>query len=52
MRIIDTLIVFRILKLLVTPWNKQKAYQLGFIDAKGKRIKKINKNFILIDIKS
>ena len=39
MRIIDTLIVFRILKLLVTPWNKQKAYQLGFIDAKGKRIK-------------
>ena len=41
MRIIDTLIVFRILKLLVTPWNKQKAYQLGFIDAKGKRIKKL-----------
>ena len=38
MRIIDTLIVFRILKLLVTPWNKQKAYQLGFIDNKGKRI--------------
>ena len=39
MRIIDTLIVFRILKLLVTPWKKQKAYQFGFIDAKGKRIK-------------
>ena len=39
MRIIDTLIVFRIIKLLVTPFNKQKAYKLGFIDARGKRIK-------------
>ena len=38
MRIIDTLIVFRILKLLVTPFNKQKAYAFGFIDRDGKRI--------------
>ena len=38
MRIIDTLIVFRILKLLVTPFNKQKAYAFGFIDKDGKRI--------------
>ena len=38
MRIIDTLIVFRILKLLVTPFNKQKAYTFGFIDKDGKRI--------------
>mgnify|MGYP006079286269 FL=1 len=37
-RIIDTLIVFRILKLLTTPWEKQKAYQLGIIDKMGKRI--------------
>ena len=39
MRIIDTLIVFRILKLLVTPWKKHKAFMFGFIDSKGKRIK-------------
>ena len=38
MRIIDTLIVFRIIKLLVTPFSKQKAFKLGFIDSKGKRI--------------
>ena len=38
MRIVDTLIVFRILKLLVTPFNKQKAYTFGFIDKDGKRI--------------
>ena len=39
MRIVDTLIVFRILKLLVTPFNKQKAFKFGFIDKDGKRIK-------------
>jgi|TARA_B110001454_G_C12656333_1_gene407628 hypothetical protein len=48
MRIIDTLIVFRILKMLTTPWEKQSAYKLGFIDKAGKRIKSIphpeNKN--------
>ena len=41
MRIIDTLIVFRILKMLTTPFNKQQAFKLGFIDKNGKRIKKI-----------
>tara|TARA_B100000287_G_scaffold46054_1_gene41181 strand:- start:1174 stop:1749 length:576 start_codon:yes stop_codon:yes gene_type:complete len=41
MRIIDTLIVFRILKLLTTPFNKQKAFKFGFIDKDGKRIKKL-----------
>ena len=41
MRIVDTLIVFRILKMLVTPFKKHKAYKFGFIDKDGKRIKKI-----------
>ena len=41
MRDIDTLIVFRILKMLTTPWEKQAAYKLGFIDKMGKRIKSI-----------
>lgn len=40
-RLVDSLIVFRILKMLTTPFNKTKAYRFGFIDDKGKRIKKI-----------
>ena len=35
-RIIDAVIAYRILKLLVTPFNKTKAYKLGIIDDKGK----------------
>jgi len=35
-RVIDALIAYRILKLLVTPFNKTKAYALGIIDEKGK----------------
>jgi len=35
-RIVDALIAYRILKLLVTPFNKTKAYKLGIIDEKGK----------------
>lgn len=33
--LIDNLMMMRLLKLLVTPFNKTKAYQLGIIDAKG-----------------
>ena len=39
-RAIDTVIVFRILKLLTTPWEEQLAYKEGLIDDKGKRLKK------------
>ena len=35
-RIVDTLITYRIVKLLVTPFNKQEAYKEGVIDEKGK----------------
>ena len=38
-RVIDSLIVFRFLKMLVTPFNKTPAYKFGFIDEKGNRIK-------------
>ena len=31
---------FRFLKLLTTPWNKLKAYELGIEDEKGKNLKK------------
>ena len=39
-RIIDALVAYRVLKLLVTPFNKTKAFELGIIDAKGKVLKK------------
>ncbi len=35
-RVIDALVAYRVLKLLVTPFNKTKAFQLGIIDEKGK----------------
>lgn len=38
-RAIDTVIVFRVLKLLTTPWKDQAAFKEGLIDNKGKRIK-------------
>ena len=37
---IDTVIVFRVLKLLTTPWKEQAAFKQGLIDEKGKRTKK------------
>jgi len=40
-RLVDTLIVFRILKMLTTPFEKHQAYKFGFIDRKGKRIKEV-----------
>ena len=39
-RAIDTVIVFRVLKLLTTKWTDQEAFKVGLIDEKGKRIKK------------
>lgn len=36
----DLVYTFRFLKLLVTPWDKMKAFELGLIDNKGKKIKK------------
>ena len=45
-RVVDALIAYRVLKLLVTPFNKTKAYKLGIIDEKGKvliKSRQINK---------
>ena len=44
-RVIDALIAYRVLKLLVTPFNKTKAYKYGIIDDKGKVLIK-SKNFL------
>ena len=35
-RVIDALIAYRVLKLLVTPFTRTKAFKLGIIDDKGK----------------
>ena len=44
-RVIDAIIAYRLLKLLVTPFKKTKAYKLGIIDDKGKVLIK-SKDFI------
>ena len=49
-RVIDSLIVFRILKMLTTDFKKTPAYKFGFIDKDGNRIKFLpdpNKNQML-----
>lgn len=42
-RAIDSLIVFRFLKLLVTPFKDTKAYELGIIDERGKNLRSARK---------
>ncbi len=42
MRIIDNLLAYRILSMLVTPFEESDAFKLGIIDAKGKILKKQN----------
>ena len=42
-RIINNLIAYRILYMLVTPFEKTDAYKLGIIDEKGKDLKKSTK---------
>src|SRR6056300_894864 len=39
-RAIDLIITYRVVKMLVTPFNKFKAFELGIIDEKGKVLKK------------
>lgn len=40
-RIIDNLLAYRILSLLVVPFNKSDAFKLGIIDADGKILKRM-----------
>ena len=40
-RALDTIITFRVLKLLTTKWEDQAAFKVGLIDDKGKRLKKV-----------
>ena len=40
-RAIDLIITYRVVKMLVTPFTKFKAYELGIIDEKGKSLRKM-----------
>ena len=40
-RAIDLIITYRVVKMLVTPFDKFEAYKLGIIDADGKNLKKM-----------
>lgn len=41
-RLIDNLIAIRLLYMLVTPFEKTKAYELGIVDENGKILRKAN----------
>jgi len=41
-RFVDSIIAYRILYLLVTPFDQTPAFKLGIIDAKGKELKKMS----------
>jgi hypothetical protein len=41
-QIIDTAITYRILRLLTTPWKKQKAYKLAIIDEHGNPLLRVD----------
>jgi ADP-glucose pyrophosphorylase len=38
--VVDTYIAYRIITILVKPWNRQDAYEFGIIDEKGKVLRK------------
>ena len=39
-RIVDNLIAYKILRMLITPFDQTEAFRLGIIDAKGKTLRK------------
>lgn len=41
-RFVDSMIALRILNLLVTPFDRTPAYQMGIIDEKGRELKKMS----------
>lgn len=41
-RVIDNVVAYRILKMLITPFNETEAYHLGIIDAHGKPLRKVS----------
>ena len=40
MSVVDTVVAYKFIKILSTPWKKTDAYKLGIIDDKGTVLKK------------
>ena len=51
-RAIDLIITYRVVKMLVTPFNKFKAYELGIIDEKGKVLRKFKRSKKVVERKT
>lgn len=41
-RFVDSIIAYRILRMLTTPFEETDAYRLGIVDARGKELKRMN----------
>jgi len=41
-RFVDSIIAYRILRMLVTPFDQTDAFRLGIVDSKGKELKKMS----------
>ena len=41
-RVIDNVVAYRILKMLITPFNETEAYHLGIIDEHGKPLRRVS----------
>lgn len=41
-RVIDNVVAYRILKMLITPFNETEAFHLGIIDTHGKPLRKVS----------
>ena len=41
-RFVDSIIAYRILKMLTTPFEKTTAYNFGIIDARGNELKRMS----------
>ena len=49
-RAIDLFVTYRFLKLLTTPFEKTKAYELGIIDKNGNRIRKPKSSQVAVEL--
>ena len=49
-RAIDLIITYRVVKMLVTPFNKFKAFELGIIDDEGNRIREKNSSRVKVEL--
>ena len=47
---VDLIITYRVIKLLITPFNRQEAYKYGIIDDKGNRIREDNSTRVKVEL--